>query len=368
MDKIEKLLAAANERLKKSNAGIKIFRRGQKLSLRGMLPPKPHSKQNKSSQQIISLGVFCNGAGIRKAEKEAQRLSSEVALNKFDWNIWLNSDRVSSPENVGYWLEMFEEDYFNRRERNEKSETTWKVEYKSMFKRLPLEEKLSDRVLLELVFSTQPDTRQRKRAVMVANALAKFAGIDIDFKPYQGNYNFAKTVQRELPTDEQIASWYKQITNPGWQYAFGLMAAYGLRNHEVFNLDLDSLRTSPGHLVVLGGKTGSRKIWCLYPEWWQEWQLYEEKQLPDVNGKNNRDLGERVTQAFRRYQLTKPYNLRHSWAIRAMNFMPVEMAARQMGHSVDLHCKTYQRWIGEAHEQTMYEIMMNRKDRPLPPV
>lgn len=150
MDKIEKLLEAANDRLKTSNAGIKLFRRGQKLSLRGMLPPKPNNKQNKSSQQIISLGVFCNAAGIRKAEKEAQRLSSELALNKFDWNIWLNGDRVSSPENVNCWLELFEEDYFNRRERNQKSETTWKVEYQSMFKRLPKEEKLSNRVYFEL--------------------------------------------------------------------------------------------------------------------------------------------------------------------------------------------------------------------------
>jgi len=143
MDKIEKMLESANGRLKTSNAGIKIFRRGKKLSLRGMLPPKPNSKQNKFSQQIISLGVFCNAAGIKKAEKEAQRLSSELALNKFDWNIWVNSDRVSDTENVGYWIEEFENDYFNRRERNEKSETTWKVEYQSMFKRLPKDEKLS---------------------------------------------------------------------------------------------------------------------------------------------------------------------------------------------------------------------------------
>ena len=105
MDKIEKMLEAANGRLKTSNAGIKIFRRGKKLSLRGMLPPRPNSKQSKSSQQIISLGVFCNGAGIRKAEKEAQRLSSELALNKFDWNIWTNCDRVSDTENVSYWIE-----------------------------------------------------------------------------------------------------------------------------------------------------------------------------------------------------------------------------------------------------------------------
>ena len=367
MDKIEKLLSAANHRLKQSNAGIIIFRRGKKLSLRGMLPPKPGSSKNSPSQQTISLGVFCNCAGIKKAEKEAQKLSSQLALNQFNWELWLHSNRDLTNETVVYWLELFERDYFNRRERNQKSETTWKVEYESMFKRLPESEKLSDRILLDLVFSTKPDTRQRKRAVMVGSALAKFAGIDIDLTPYQGTYNSSKTVRRDIPTDKQIAAWYEQLLNPHWQFVYGLMAAYGLRNHEVFNLDLDSLQKPPGHLIVLDGKTGARKVWCLYPEWWEKWRLYEIEQLPELKGKNNRDLGGRVTRAFKRYGLTQPYNLRHAWAIRAINFMPVEMAARQMGHSVDLHCKTYQRWISESHEQKMYEIMMSRSDRPLAP-
>ena len=367
MDKIEKLLKSVNRRLKESNAGIVIFRRGKKLSLRGMLPPKPGNNKSSPSQQTISLGIFCNCAGIRTAEKEAQKLSSLLALNQFDWNVWLKSDRSLTDETVGYWVKSFEQNYFNRRERNQKSETTWKVEYAAMFKRLPLEEKLSARVLLDMIFSTKPDTRQRKRAVMVGTALAKFAEIDIDLKSYQGTYNPNKAAKRDIPTDKQIAQWHEKIVNPRWQFVYGLIAAYGLRNHEVFNLDLNSLTLPPGHLIVLDGKTGARKVWCLYPEWWEKWRLHERSQLPELNGKNNRDLGSRVTRAFKRYELTPPYNLRHAWAIRAINFMPVEMAARQMGHSVDLHCKTYQKWMNESHEQKMYEIMMSRKDIPKAP-
>ena len=65
MNKLDKLLEAANTRLKKSNAGITIFRRGQKLSLRGMLPPKPG--KSKPSQQTIKLDIYFNSAGIKVA-------------------------------------------------------------------------------------------------------------------------------------------------------------------------------------------------------------------------------------------------------------------------------------------------------------
>ena len=79
--------------LKKSNAGIAIYKRGQKLSLRGMLPPKPG--KNQPSQQTISLGIYCNGAGIKQAEKQAQKLSSELLLKDFHWDNWLISSNQS---------------------------------------------------------------------------------------------------------------------------------------------------------------------------------------------------------------------------------------------------------------------------------
>lgn len=162
-DKLDRLLSAANQRLKLTNTGVIIFRRGSKLSLRGMLPPKPGSNKTKFSQQTVALDIYANGAGIKVAEKEAQKLGATIALNEFDWSNYLNSDRAVG--SVNYWVDKFEEDYFNKRERNEKSETTWK-DYLKIFNKFPDGTKLDRATLLEVVLSTKPDTRTRKKLVL----------------------------------------------------------------------------------------------------------------------------------------------------------------------------------------------------------
>jgi hypothetical protein len=123
LDKIDKLLDAANMRLKQSNAGIKIFRRGQKLSLRGMFPKK---KSDGKSQQTISLGIYSNAAGIQSAEKQAQKLASQLALKEFSWDDWTN--QTLNIGSVGYWVKQFEIDYFNRKEKNDRTLTDKLIE------------------------------------------------------------------------------------------------------------------------------------------------------------------------------------------------------------------------------------------------
>ena len=108
---------------------------------------------------------------------------------------------------------------------------------------------LSEELLIELVLNTKPDSRQRKRVVVAANALADFANMGCNFNRYKGNYSHLTNSDRILPTDEQITGYYQSIPNPHWQRAFGLMAAYGISNHELFHVDLDSLGKPPGHLV-----------------------------------------------------------------------------------------------------------------------
>ena len=364
MDKIEQLLDLANNRLKQSNTGIKIFKRGQKLSLRGMLPSKSKAGM---SQQTVSLGIYCNAAGIQSAEKQAQKLASQLALKEFDWNDWL--DKQKSIGSVGYWVDKFKADYFNRRETNEKTLTTWDIDYNAMFQRLDEGANLSIELLTELVLNTKPDSRQRKRVVIAANALADFSNLGCNFNRFSGNYSHLRNSDRLLPTDKQIVDYYQSITNPHWQRAFALMAAYGISNHELFYVDLDSLSKPPGHLVSDYRKNhyGTRRIWCIYPEWYEQWELYKPVNLPNVSGKNNRALGHRVTAAFRRYKLCKPGDLRHCWAIRAMGFMPDAMAARMMAHTTTVHNDTYKRWMNEDQEQKFYQLLMQREDRPKPP-
>lgn len=119
---------------------------------------------------------------------------------------------------------------------------------------------------------------------------------------------------------------------------------------------------------MLDGKTGPRRVWPCYPEWYDEWHLWEIGQLPQVTGKDNSALGGRVTQALKRYGFRKPYNLRHAWAVRTLEFgLDVSLVAAQMGHSVQVHTDVYHHWISDRHHQRAFEILMQRPDRPQSP-
>jgi len=360
----ESLIEKANQRLRVANVGLRIIQRGAKLSLRGMFPTKTNPE--KKTQQIFSLDIYANPAGIKRAENEAFKLSGLIALKEFNWGDYL---KVDAPiQTVGEWIERFKEDYFNRRSRNPKSETTWNSDYWSILKRMDADKELDRSLLIDIILMQRPDSKTRVRACMVVGQLSKFAGIDFDPKPYRGSYSPKAVNPRDLPTDEDITNWYRKITDPSWQYCFGLMACYGLRNHELFNLDVDSLQTSPGILTVLDGKTGPRRVWPCFPEWWERWELYNTSLLPFVEAKNNTRLGARVNYHFQKFGFLKPYNLRHAWAIRTLEYgLDITLSAAQMGHSVQVHSNIYHYWISDRHHQKAFDILMARSDRPTAP-
>ena len=370
MSKIEDLLALANARLKAGNVGIILYKRGNKLSLRGMLPAKPGSNKTGFQQQTISLGIYANAAGIKVAEKEALKLSGLIALNQFDWAEYSNSKQPLG--SIGYWLLKFEEDYFNKRQRNKKTETTWK-DYKKIFNKFDPEEKLTKESLMAVILSTEPDSRTRKRACTYLKKFALFAGIDFDPSEYKGNYSTDSVDIRNIPSDAEIQNWRdKMPVAYGLRYAFGLMAAYGLRNYELSHIDLESLKKPPGHLRIIESKRGKKRerlIWCLYPEWYELWQLGNiDQPFPKYSGGNNSQLGNRIGNAFRRNGFCKAYNLRHAWAIRSIGFLPIELAASMMDHDISVHKKTYHRFLKQSDYDRFYKMMINQPNRPKPPI
>jgi integrase len=199
---------------------------------------------------------------------------------------------------------------------------------------------------------------------MVANAMAKFAALDFDFSVYAGKHSPLKVQPRDLPTDELIQETYYKIPNPAWQWAYGMIATYGLRPHELFNLELEDLPI----LTVLKGKTGRRRVWACYPEWVEIFKL-KNAALPKVTGESNAALGERVSKAFNRYEIPfNPFDLRHCWAVRSLEFgLDISLAAQQMGHSAKVHSDLYHHWISDRHHQKAYDLLMQRADRPKPP-
>ena len=189
-------------------------------------------------------------------------------------------------------------------------------------------------------------------------------GIDHNLKKYIGDYSPQRVAPRSLPSDLDIVLGYESISNPQWQWAYGIMATYGLRNHEVFFTDLEEYPIA----WVNRGKTNERYVWPLFPEWAEAWKLVK-MLVPDCEGKAHKDYGNRVTHAFARIKIPfSPYNLRHAWAIRSLEFgLDLSLAASQMGHSVRVHSETYHHWIKKDVHQRAMNLILARPDRPLPP-
>lgn len=380
---MERRLAQANGRLKAAKVGVKIETIGNRLYLRAVFPPRPNSTKTHPFQQRLSLGYHVNPAGLKLAEQEARKIGALLDCGDFLWNPYLKQkDKPAEDkpikdgpvedkpiedkpiETVGDWILRFEEDYFTRRARTPKSETTWRFDYLKVFSKLPADQSLTPQLLKTAITATQPDTRTRKRFVDVCTRLAKFAELEVDFTGLKGCYSPKRVSPRNLPEDKLVAEQRERIPSRPWQYAYGLLATYGLRPHELFHCDLTNFPI----LEVGEGKTGSRKVYPFYPEWCELWKL-NEGTLPAVTGRTNSDLGNRVTHAFKRYAIPfAPYDLRHAWAVRSMEFgLDVSLSAQQMGHSVKVHTEIYYAWISDEVHQRAYEALINNSNRPTPP-
>ncbi|MEP0959441.1 hypothetical protein [Microcoleus sp. FACHB-1515] len=211
------------------------------------------------------------------------------------------------------------------------------------------------------------DSRQRKRFCISLGKLAEFAGLSVNFDELRGRYSARSVDPRSLPSDETIAAWFGEVPQM-WRWVYGVMACYGLRNHEVFYLNTIELQRGGWFVSVTEGKTGMRTVWPCYPEWIEQFDL-RSPVLPDVSGRSHSDLGHRVTQMFRRRNVPfHPYDLRHAWAVRTMLFgLHDALAAQQMGHSRQVHSDIYHHWISQGEHQRAFEALMLRSDRPLPP-
>lgn len=362
MGEIDGRIAQANGRLNAANVGAKIERLGNRLVIRATFPPKPNSSKSHAHQQRLHLGFHANPAGVKEAEAEARKIGALLDCGEFDWTPYLRGQK--SVLTIADWVEKFERDYFTRRSRTAQSETTWEKDYLAVYKKLDQTSTLGVDLLRDAIIKTTPDTRTRKRVCLALESLAKFADLEMDTKALSGNYSPQKVKPRDLPEDRLIAEWFYKIPNDSWQWVYGVLATYGLRPHEVFHLNFEKMPI----LEILHGKTGSRQVWACFPEWVEEFDLKTPK-VPNVNGKNNTDLGDRVGKAFKRYEVPfSPYDLRHCWAIRTLEFgLDISLAAAQMGHSVQVHSQHYHHWISERHHQRAYDLVMNRLDRPRAP-
>jgi integrase len=156
-----------------------------------------------------------------------------------------------------------------------------------------------------------------------------------------------------------------------WNYAFQLMAAYGLRPVELLHLRMepagglwcDYIKRSGG------GSTRPRQLRALHPEWEVDWRLRERIEA----GEALPPFGGGVADAARRYLSRQQawmdlansgatcYGFRHGYALRAHQAygLSPRVAAALMGHSVETHTRHYGRWTDEATIDSALEAAMH---------
>ncbi|MBW4579050.1 MAG: site-specific integrase [Tildeniella nuda ZEHNDER 1965/U140] len=385
---IDVRIAQTNQRLKAAQMGFQIERRGQKLGLRGMLPPRPGSLRLKPSQQRLSLGLPATPAGLKQAEQTVKVIAAQIIQNSFDWRQYDNGSGWGRLDQLGLaqQVQAFEQHFFtelSRLSHSASAKTTWETAYAPYLRKLEAIAQANPQLsFVEAIYATvratEDHSRSRQICCTALSALAKFLSVElpIDLKTFWGSYGLSQMRARALPSDELIATTWATIPNPGWQFVYAVMATYGLRNHEVFFCDYSMLTQgkSEANIRVLDStKTGSHEVWPFYPEWVDHFNL-RSIQLPtiqtDLNQTTLQRIGQRVTSQFRRYDLPfSPYNLRHAWAVRTIHFgLPDTVAARMMGHSVAVHTRTYHQWLTHRDQQQAVETALSRSRLAAPGV
>ena len=376
-----------NAQLAASGVSLRLERRGERLAIRGPLPSR--QGQGSIAVQRISLGLPADAVGLEDARQALRRVVQQLQQQNFNWSQWGSGGcrtgavgGAAGSVDVEAALERFEHTFFNdpRRRRNPAgSRTTWTSAYLPYLRRLrrlvSSHQQPFGPALLEAALESYPlASRGRQQCGTALAALARSEALQLpaDWAERAGGYGLHAAQFRQLPSDSQILDWIERIPNPGWRLVYGLMAAYGLRNHEVFFSDLSALATWGDRVirVLPTSKTGEHQVWPFQPEWVERFELPRlgeaRSLLPpvrtDLRSTTLQQVGRRVAEQFRRYELPlTPYDLRHAWAVRTIHIgLPDTVAARMMGHSVAIHTRTYHHWITRRDQQQAVDAALAR--------
>ena len=383
MDENQKLLDI-NQELESKGINLRIEKRGKVLNIRGSLPDKKSPSLYKI--QRISLKLPYNIRGLEEAKKAIELIDFQLKKSQFSWHNWIKEKNISSKKsnklNIVDEIESFKKLFFSDTSKSKSAAgmiSTWQSAYKPYMNRLigmsnKSSLKLSEGLLLEILLTYKENSRSRQQCGIALSALARHLNLELpeNWKRLQSGYGINESNFRELPSDEEIINSFKLIPNPKWRFVFGLMATYGLRNHEVFFSDLSCLKKDGDKIlrVFPNTKTGEHQVWPFHPEWVGLFELDKSTDTSDLLPSIKTDLkhttlqhiGRRVSEQFKRYKISfTPYDLRHAWAVRTILIgLQNTVAAKMMGHSVSIHTKTYHHWITRRDQQLAVDSALSK--------
>lgn len=373
--KLRERLSQINSRLKEGNTKVTIQRIGESVCLQATLPLKPDEVSktgNPNKQTKISLGIPFSLDGLLTAEEEARELGTLIARKTFSWNDKYLRTKSNIPEvapTTGQLLEQFEDKYFLCRPTNRQSQTTFKNHLRCLKRYLPLDKPLTDKLIEEVIKQSRAATAKRRQLVIALSVFCKTFKYNFCFDGYKAGY---KSEKRLLPSDKEIEDKYHNFELykgnsafpwRSWRWIYGMLATYGLRPHEVFAIDLKAFTNPNNKLhelkldesITEGVKTGERTIYPLHPHWVELFDLKNVQPLETDATFDSRT--KRIAHVFKIKKIGfQPYYLRHCYAVRGYLLnMPLKSMADSMGHSPEMHQRTYLQHMDDGSKALIYE-------------
>lgn len=325
-------LSAANARLKAGGLRCSISKRGRTYALVATLPTRDGTD---TKQQRIALGHV----DLFEAEQRAVELGSQLRAKSFTWEAW---DQLQTSKEV-VTIEKFREVAEALHKRRAGSETTWTKKWKPALNKLPPRGIVTEEVLLRVIRRMPEGSAGRRDQGNILAQIGKEVGLDeSSLQKAARGYVVANLKPRDIPSDQQILSLLPTIKLPHWRWMAGMVATYGLRPHEVASCSI----TEDGNCEIQEEtKTGYRISWPVPLDWVKELQLTEihrprqsKQTLAKVANDYLHDSGGPLPWPL--------YNLRHAYAVRLLTRgVPPEIGAQLMGHGLEVHSRTYLRWI-----------------------
>jgi integrase len=425
-------LESANDRLEqlgKRGKRAKLKRSGNSVAVQFSF--------NKTQQQ---KGINCNFTfrGISEAEKIAGLITSQLSANTFTWE-WFNSligkEIESEDSNSKTCHELIAEykTYWLKENRKLKDPTGfWYRRFHHLEKvMVDLKTELSPTIIKQIIDRSENNTATRTYILQALTLVLDHFGIS-DHDRLINSYktkNNPSIKKRRVPTDSKI----KAIFHTGfdvltkcpriyrhryqqWQFFYGLVATYGLRIHEAWNIanwdkpvtldrddwivveeSLDNDRdkyeqTLDNRLIVPAildpantekilcikhaTKTGYRMAMPLSPsgeDWLREFDLIQPFNLPDIENpldKNNVGQALRCSKFAcdwflkRKYGFT-PHDLRHAYNHRGhcLGYNPT-LLSKSLGHSLQMNSTTYLKTMPDTRTLQMFlETSQQEKEK-----
>lgn len=373
--KLLERLTTINTRLKEDKTKVSIQQSGDSLVLQATLPLKPSetSKDGKQNKQTkVSLCIPFSLEGLKTAEEEARELGRLIARKIFVWNEKYLRTKVVKPEldpTIEELLQQFENKYFATRKRSRQTLNTFESYSYHLYRFLPKTEILTDDLITKIIQKTDTGTANRINLVRALSVFCNTFKFVFDFKGYKSGYEPRKRI---LPTDEEIEGKFYNFKPTkfkpdyqwkSWRWIYGILATYGLRPHEVFAVHIEDFINPANILNELrldeintdGVKTGERVVFPLHPHWVELFNLKEVSLFQTNASFRSRTMI--VGDNFRNAKIGfHPYDLRHRYAIRGHELgIPIKEMADNMGHGVEMHTKTYQKYMTIDSRRIVYQ-------------